>query len=98
MTYYRRSKRRPSQYRFLYELKPTALALVLAVFLDKILDVPCFLSILSKAQQACRAPMPAYIWWGLVATAIYGIGACLYRYYRDFHLGEYWKDLEDDRP
>ncbi|SMP79649.1 hypothetical protein [Noviherbaspirillum suwonense] len=95
MTYYRRSRRRPSQYRFLFKLKPTAFAFVFAVFLDQVLNVPCSFAIIGRIQPACRAVVPTYVWWGIVFMGIYGIAACLYRYYRDFYLGEYVMDLED---
>lgn len=94
MGYYRR-RPRPSQYRFLFELKPTLLAFVGALGLAKFFDVVCSLSLLSHAQQTCRDQLPSYLWWGFVAMAIYGVGACAYRYYRDFYLGEYWTDLMD---
>lgn len=95
MTYHRRRRSKPSQYRFLLELKPAFVAVALAAFLNQILDLPCTLAILGKLQSACRVEVPAYVWWGLLAAVIYGVCACFYRYYRDFHLGEYHRDLEE---
>ena len=96
MAYYRR-KKRPSEYRFLLELQPTLYAIVAAFMLDWYLDLPCLLTALAKAQTACRIDLPGagYIWFGLLAVALYGIAAAAYRFYRDFYLGEYWVDLMD---
>jgi hypothetical protein len=91
MGYYRR-KKRPSEYRFLAELYPTACALLFAFMLTKIPAVLCAPA--AMAGVACNIQFPNYVWLGLLAAGLYGIAASAYRFYRDFYLGEYWLDLE----
>ena len=93
MGYYR-CKKRPSEYRFLKGLYPSAVALVLIYFLDSMEQIPCVLKTFTPDPATCRVEMPQFLIWGLIALFAYGIAAAGYRYYRDFHLGEYWLDLE----
>jgi hypothetical protein len=94
MGYYRR-KKRPSEYRFLKELYPSAIAILLLYILEVVGDIPCSLASLRLDPEACRTQMPSFITWGLVALFMFGIIAAGYRIYRDFYLGEYWTDLTE---
>jgi hypothetical protein len=91
---YQRPRHQPSRYRFLLELKPAAWAIIAAYALETILGAPCAIVIFTRFQETCRFQAPSLVWWGFAVAGIYGVSACLYRYYRDFHLGEYWVDLD----
>ena len=93
MGYYRR-KKRPSQYRFLKNLYPSVVAIVILFALDGLASIPCGLKMLVIDPATCKVQMPSFLYWWLAGLFLFGIVAAGYRYYRDFHLGEYWVDLE----
>jgi hypothetical protein len=94
MGHYPRNKKRPSQYRFLRWLYPSAVAVLIIFVLDTVATIPCSLKSLAPDPATCRVEMPNFLMWGLVAVFTFGIAAAGYRFYRDFYLGEYWMDLE----
>lgn len=94
MGYYRR-RARPSQYRYLSELKPTLLAALAAFIFSQASNMVCAVAALGQVQEQCGLPIPGYVWLAIAAIGVYGIVASAYRYYRDFYMGEYWEDFID---
>lgn len=94
MGYYRR-KKQPSQYRFLLELQWCAYGLLSMFAIDQISNIPCHLQSLGPIPSAtCRAQLPDFLWYIPLGLFAFGIVACAYRYYRDFHVGDYYRDCD----
>lgn len=86
-------QRAPSPYRYLFELAPSLLAGVIAAALYRFSSVLCELRMVGLPADGCRIELPAFLWWACGAMALYGVLASAWRYYKDFHRGEYWLDL-----
>lgn len=93
-----RRRRRPSvqqlQYRFVVEAARWWLfAFVAFLMATAVNDIPCLaVSRLAKVKCEPAFPLAYYLWPILVAIGA-GVGA--WRYYRDYHCGDMYRDFYD---
>ena len=83
----------PNKYNFLAGLVCGLVALVAIWFIDHISEVVC--SLFQSSQGATCSVFPPLFYVALLFFAAAGPLHSIYRYYCDFHLGEYYQRVAD---